>query len=212
MINTNRSCAINGLSDCGLSVRGVPLALMLSLPLAACSSPMNAQPDIKLNPHPVQRYEITVTTDAPGPFDSAKGYAGYQVGNVDCVPKDAFEDARNVPNMGHDLALTRVGDKTYTGYFYLDQLQDADYFGLGVCHFDLTSVWAGFEVHGMTFGAIVSADALSAQKPTVWYTPKKTYFDANQHAHGFAAPMNDFIAKNADQFFSVTVVVRRAEP
>lgn len=192
--------------------RTLAVALLLSLPLTACSSPMNDQPDIKLNSHPVQRYEITVTTDAPGPFDSAKGYAHYQVSNVDCVPRDAFEGARNIPNRGHEFTLTKVSDKTYKGYFYLDQLQNEDYFGLGVCHFDLTSVWAGFGVHGMTFGAIMSADTLSAQKPTVWYTPKKVYFDSSEHSSNWSLPMPELNAKERSQYFEVTITARKVSP
>ncbi|WP_225563045.1 hypothetical protein [Rhodanobacter sp. DHG33] len=40
----------------------------------------------KKNSHPIKRYEITATTDAPGPWDSVKGYIAYEVTNPECVP------------------------------------------------------------------------------------------------------------------------------
>lgn len=190
------------------------MSLLVFLATTACSSqsPMDKQPNIKLNPHPRHRYEITVTTDAPGPFDKVTGGGAYQVSNVECVPAGPLTGGRDVPNTIRDSELTRVGEKTYRGYFYEDLLQDEDYFGLGVCHWAVTSAGASFEVHGMTFGAGLVMDKNLEQKSVTEYTPKETYFDPSEHVRGFSAPMNDYIAKNQGKFFSITVTVRRADP
>ncbi|MQQ99823.1 hypothetical protein [Glaciimonas soli] len=48
-------------------------------------------PDIKQNPHPKMRYEITLTIkDAPGPFDAVTGFMQYDVTNEQCSPYNEF--------------------------------------------------------------------------------------------------------------------------
>lgn len=188
------------------------LLVSMTLITTACGSPMNT-PDIKLNPHPMQRYEITVTTDAPGPFDKVMGSASYAVSNVECTPKDNFEGVHAIPtDVQHVIQLTRVDNRTYQGFVYLDQVQDDDYFGLGVCHWQLTSASADLEVHGMTFGAGLRLDELKAQESTTWYLLKSEYLDSSHHETGASVPMNDYIAKHPDKFFSVTVIAKRTEP
>ena len=189
----------------------------LTLVTSACGSPMNAQPDIKLNPHPVQRYEITVTTDAPGPFNKMTGGVAYEVSNVDCSPKDAFTGTRKIPNYALDFPMIKVDDNTYTGHVYLDQMQDEDYFGLGVCHWALTSAGAGFDVHGMTFGVGLNLEEIRDQKSVTRYFRKQTFLDRSLNdanagnADSWPADSGD-VAAHADAFFPVTVRAQRVDP
>ena len=193
------------------------LLTCLTLITSACGSPMNAQPDIKLNPHPVQRYEITVTTNAPGSFDKMTGGAAYEVRNVDCSPKDAFTGIRKIPNHAPDFPMTKLDDHTYTGYVYLDQMQDEDYFGLGVCHWALTSAGAGFDVHDMTFGVSLNLEEIRDQKSVTRYFKKQAFQDrslndANAGSADSWPANSDDVAAHADAFFPVTVMARRADP
>jgi hypothetical protein len=138
---------------------------------------MDKHPDIKLNPHPVQRYELTATVDAPGPFDSVTGYVSYDVTNVECVPKDAWEGARNVPGSSHTFELTRVDDHTWKGYFYRDLLQDEDYFGLGICHWELGTVSPVFVVHGQSFNSGLMLPEVVGGQPNTRYFKVETFLD-----------------------------------
>src|SRR5215469_1475477 len=124
--------------------------LILTL-LTGCSMTHGDPQNPRKNPHPVKRFEVTATSDAPGPWDSIEGYIGYDVINRECVPQDSFTGAQNVPNIGVDIELTRVDDKTWKGYFYRDALQNEDYFDLGVCHWDATSAGIAAIAKGIRF-------------------------------------------------------------
>ena len=106
------------------------------------------------NPHPIRRYEVIATADAPGTWDSVKGYLTYEVANPECTPEDKFLGVHQLPReVGNDIAMTRVDEKTWKGYFYRDFVQDEDYYGLGRCHWDATSLVGVFVVHGETFSS-----------------------------------------------------------
>jgi hypothetical protein len=66
----------------------ISLAKMsLVLSTSACGSLMN--PDIRQNPHPKMRYDITMTIEgAPSPFDSVNGHMQYDISNERCAPED----------------------------------------------------------------------------------------------------------------------------
>lgn len=193
------------------------VAGLAALP-AACSSPMEKHPDIKLNPHPVQRYELIATVDAPGPFDSVEGYLSYDVTNVECVPKDSFEGARNVPNTSRSFKLTRVDAHTWKGSFYRDLLQDEDYFGLGVCHWDIGTVSPGFVVHGQTFGPGLMLPDLQSSRSLTRYFKVKTFLDrslTNDNAGSALSwsSQDAEVKKQPDQFFAITArIVIEAKP
>jgi len=158
---------------------GIALALSLTLTFSACGSPMKT-PDIKQNPNPKQRYEITLKIDdAPGAFDSVTAKAGYQVANGRCVPLTPGSGATIVPREYLPLTLTRVGQNIYKATLYLDRFQDEDYYGLGVCHWELMS--AGFElkVAGMTFHPAIMLNDIQAGVSPTRYFSKQTYADAS---------------------------------
>lgn len=184
---------------------------------------MNAQPDIKLNPHPTQRYEITVTTDAPGPWDAVQGHVSYIVKNADCTPKNNFEGIHTVPSTGRSFTLTRVDDKTYRGYVYRDLLEGGNYFGLGVCHWEMENVGASFLAHGLTFSAgLAFYDRATgrfavSEKPSTEYFSKREYFDKTlkdqppengMYISGGGDPEAPPFTANFGEPFPVTISVR----
>lgn len=185
----------------------VPFALALAL--AACSSPMDKHPDIKLNPHPVQRYELTATVDAPGPFDSVTGYVSYDVTNVECVPRDAWEGARNVPSSSRSFEMTRVDAHTWKGYFYRDLLRDEDYFGLGVCHWDLTNALPVFAVHDEKFNPAATFAELLAG-PQVRHFSKADFFNRSLRDGGAMgySDADENVKRTPDHYFSISVTVK----
>lgn len=147
------------------------LAVFLAITTAAFGQAMK-QPDIKLNPHPKMRYEITLTIeDAPGPFDAVEGSAGYQVANGHCVPLVPISGAKPTPRKHVPIALTRVSDKVYKGELYVDLLRDEDYFGLGLCRWSMPFADFGLRVGNLVFGhSIPLADILANQSATRYFS------------------------------------------
>jgi hypothetical protein len=166
------------------------------------------------NPHPVKRYEVTATSQGPGPWDSIKGYIGYEVINKKCVPMDSFLGEQSIPNTMLDIEMTRVDDKTWRGYFYRDALQDEDYYKLGVCHWDVTDVSASFTAQSISFssGSLLK-DFLHSSSQTEYFK-KSSYGDRNLagiNALQFL-PTDTEVIKQPDAFFPITVTVKEITP
>ncbi len=128
------------------------LALLALIPLAACSPYADAERDVaaggrglaKLNPSPQQGYELVLTLkDAPGPFAVVEGVAQYDVSNhKDCGRVLRATGTASRITSQELVTLRKVGENEYRGTFYLDRMQDEDYYGRGVCHWALTGVGA----------------------------------------------------------------------
>lgn len=196
--------------------------LLLAIIATGCSSSMDKPLEVKLNPHPTERYELTVTLDAPGPWESVKGHVGYVVSNEDCTPKNDFEGVHKIPIVDRTFELARVDDTTYRGYFYRDLIRDDDYFGLGICHWEMENVSAAFLVHGLTFSTGTAFyDRATAKfklppKPVIEYFSKNAYFDrsmsdSNEYSGFGSAQVAPFTSKFGEPF-QVTTTVRKIEP
>jgi hypothetical protein len=149
----------------------IPLVLLLALVVSACGASMQ-KPDLKMNPNPKKRYEVTMAIqDAPGPFDSINAYAVYQVLNDVCVALQPGSGARLAPYKKLPITLTRSGD-SYVGTIYADQMLDEDYYGLGVCKWTLTIAGVELKARTNTFGAYLNIN----DKNVISSQPKVTYF------------------------------------
>lgn len=166
------------------------------------------------NPHPVKRYEVTATSDAPGPWDSIVGYIHYDVISKKCVPMDSFLGEQSVPNIGVDIEMDRVDDHTWRGYFYRDALRDEDYFDLGVCHWDVTSVSANTIAQGVRFGWGGLFEELLRDSPETSYFKKSVYGDRSFAPYG--APdltgEDPDVREHPDAYFRATIAVKEVAP
>jgi hypothetical protein len=162
-------------------------------------------PDIKQNPHPVKRYEITMTIDgAPGPFDSIEGHMQFDISNPLCAPQDPVSGARPTPIERPPIVFTRVSGETYKGTVYLDLIQDDDYYGLGICHWSMTAAVVSLNVHGLSFSSNASADEIVTQKAKLQYFDKASYLDKVSKDYSDAGiAITDYITQHPDEFFSV---------
>lgn len=169
----------------------------------------------KKNPHPVQRYEIVATADAPGPWDSVHGYVEYKVSNPDCTPKDEFLGVHAMPPIeGIRVEMARTGEKTWKGYFYRDAMLDEDYYGLGKCRWDATSVSANFVAHGESFGTGDVLSVLLKDGPQTGYFRKSQFRDTSFTGDGaldFSTKNPEYV-KDSDAFFPIVVSARLANP
>lgn len=197
-----------------------PLLLLLRASATGCPTAMDHEPDVKSNPHPVQRYELIVTVDSPGPWDKVSGEVSYDISNEKCIRYNAFEGVHMRPApVGREFVLTKVDAHTYRGYFYRDALEGSDYYGKGTCHWDVGGVGPTFVAHGLTFSTWIGldtrkpgfGDALDGSTATEWLK-KKEYFDQSlndtKYGQGMVSSENDA----SGEWFSVTMTTRRVRP
>lgn len=186
----------------------------LALTIAGCSMTHGDPRNPKQNPHPVQRYEVIATAEAPGPWDSVKGYISYEVVNLACTPEDKFLGVHKMPqDVGQDIEMIRSDEKTWKGHFYRDQIQDQDYYGLGICHWTATSVGGVFTAHDMTFGSGDTLEVLMREGPQTMVFRKSVFLDRSRTDGGYGTTPNDpEVTQHPDAFFPITVTVRRVVP
>ncbi len=157
-------------------------AALAALSFTACSAygaAMN-NPEIKLNPNPRMRYEVTVRIeDAPGPFDTVNGTVDYRVSNEDCVPMTPVTGATIPPSKRVPLKLVSIGNDTYRGELFADLLQDEDYFGKGVCHWSIVAAGVEARVKKMDFAASLPKDQIFAHKPVTQYYSNRAYAESD---------------------------------
>jgi hypothetical protein len=181
-------------------------ALCLTLIVSACDA-STKKPELKQNPSPKQRYDITMTIqDAPGPFDAVAGYVVYQVLNDVCVALQPGSGARLAPHIEIPIVLTRTGE-SYKGEFYADRMLDEDYYGLGICKWTLTIAGVKLKARTNTFRADFYG-SLSKQMPSqpmTLYFLNSVYTDPSvqDFDHGATARRPDYAQ------FSVTITTKK---
>jgi hypothetical protein len=200
--------------DDSMKLLTIAAAAMLPLVVGAGCSMANGDPkNPRKNPHPVKRYEVTATVDPLLSWDSVKGAMFFDVINTQCVPQDSFTGGQNVPNTGYEFQMTRMDDGTWRGYVYRDFLQDADYFGKGVCHWDLTGVSTIFTIHGETFNSPTEVTNGKQQGPDIFFK-KSDYFNYLINSSGalqFTGKGHDYI-QHPETFFQIAVTVKETTP
>ncbi|WP_232463023.1 MULTISPECIES: hypothetical protein [unclassified Stenotrophomonas] len=210
--------------------RGRPLLAVLALlPLAACSPYADAERDVaaggrglaKLNPAPKQAYELVLTLkDAPGPFAIVEGVAQYDASNyADCgriVP--ATGTAGRITSQ-EPVILRKIGENEYRGTFYLDRMQDEDYYGRGVCHWSLTGVGAMLRATNgeadTRFLTFVDKERMDAGSQLTRYYPRADYPRIEEITGYGASGQEDpssYRADLRDALFSTTTTVQKLAP
>jgi len=179
----------------------------LFLSLAACGG--NVEPNIQLNPDPSMRYEVVFHIDNPNfIFESTEVTALYEVTNELCAPRVPISGVRKAPRMHVPLQLRQVDPRTYATSVVGDLLHDEDYFGLGVCHWSLTSVNMIVRRGQSALSAgIVGRDIFSGAESTDYY-PKA--WDTYGHA-GFAEVGSSDIRSYRDPTSTFAISVRAKE-
>lgn len=157
--------------------RYVPIALPFCFFLSfATYGEAMKQPDVKLNPSPRMRYEITATLHGvPGHLDLVEGHVDYEVSNPACVPMTPVMGATVVPQKSVPVTFQRAGEDVYKGEIYLDRLQDEDYFGQGVCHWAVVGAAAGFRHGAVKFSPAIYKDDILGKRDVVKYFSHKSF-------------------------------------
>ncbi|MEP6906556.1 MAG: hypothetical protein ABI858_01030 [Pseudoxanthomonas sp.] len=175
------------------------LVVAASLALTACA-PMSESPNaqrndsaaearetdspslrhkFRVNPNPRRRYDITMMIeDAPGPFGDV-GF-GAQYDAPDCMYwTSKFAGTTSSPMRILGLPMKKLDDNTYVTTVYLDAMLDEDYYGDGVCHWQLTGVTGGLKATGSYvetgFGIDISPQSIATREPVTKYFWKERY-------------------------------------
>lgn len=194
--------------DISLPWRACALLLAFFLTVPAYGEAMK-QPDVKLNPQPRMRYEITATVhDAPGPFERIDGHVDYEVSNPACVPMTPVMGATVTPRKRVPVTFTRSGDGQFRGEIYMDYLQDEDYFGQGVCHWAVVGATADFHHRAVNFSPAIYKDDILGRHEVVKYFSKKSYEHADNERIDIGA--NDSSAF-VDAAATFTITLHAAE-
>jgi len=193
-------------------------ALIFSLALisSACGSSMKPS-DIKQNPHPKQRYEVTLSIDgAPGSFDAVTGFMQYEVAKNDpCAPKDPISGLHDIPEQHPPITFAKVGEHTYTGTVYTDLMQDDDYYGMGVCHWHMTFAVSLLKSknNGVSFSPDLSLDEISAQQSKDFYFSKAAYLDTKSPSYPDSGQsLTDTVKKYRSDFFRISISAKEVTP
>ena len=103
----------------------------------------------QLNPHPKQAYRLKIKiNDAPGPLVSMNNtYVRYMARDCSYVINH-IEGVTSHPRKYVDIPLRQVGKNEYEASFYFDAVQDEDYFGEGVCHWQPDGFGGTFKATG----------------------------------------------------------------
>lgn len=186
-------------------------ALLLFLTPIAYGATMK-KPDIKLNPNPRVRYEITVTVEnAPGPFDRIQGTVDYKVENGECVPLTPVVGATVVPEKRVAMELTPAGNNTYKGHLFADLIQDEDYFGMGVCHWGVVGANADFTHAIIDFSPAIFKEDILRSGAVKRYFANESYTDVDMKRVDIGDDSLDRL-KDRARTFSITIKAQEARP
>jgi hypothetical protein len=197
-----------------LNHRRTMLTMISLLPFtfSAYGAAMN-KPDIKLNPQPRMRYEITIKVDnAPGPFDRVEGVIDYRVSNENCVPLTPVTGATVAPEKRVPIVLTHAGGNVYKGEIYADLIQDEDYFGKGVCHWSVVAASANLFVKQVDFSAPLFHEDLLKGKPVTRYYSNRSYATTQMERVDTGETDRAQYQDEANATFSITVHAEEKHP
>jgi len=180
----------------------------------------------KLNPAPTQAYEIRLTlanasdlsspADGKSPFTVVEGTVQFDASNgARCGKSNALSG--HVPTLSsHEpLPLSRISATEYVGTVYADMLLDEDYYGRGVCHWELTearvALRARADIADTRFVAGLPAKTVLAGGTQARYFWKGYYprFKNGQHADYGNNQLDAVPADKLNEFFTVTLTARK---
>ena len=189
------------------------LILLSALALPACGQSMKKQPDVHLKPNPKLRYEITLVIDkAPGPFEAVLGFANFETDD-DCVPAAPITAANYGSRYPLDhsvpVRLQPTGLNTYEGTFFMDWLEDEDYFRLGVCRWRSTTFSAVMKVGEVSFSTNIWDKDVVAQRSHTEYYARGHYGDNSaRDFHVGGLRLDQFAPGFRENVFSTTLTAK----
>ncbi|MBB5736427.1 hypothetical protein FHT09_002167 [Xanthomonas arboricola] len=174
----------------------------------------------KLNPNPRKAYELTLTLDeAPGAFGLVQGAAQYDVSNeAECGKIQPETGTAGRITSQEDFALKKISDTEYRGTVYLDLMQDEDYYGRGVCHWEFSGASVLLKATGAEeetrFLSFIEGKTVTAQQPQTKHYWKKGYPRSESESFpdtGELSP-DKFKPEIRDNLFTITLAAKEVAP
>lgn len=195
------------------------LMVTLMTTAASCQNHQRVPlPEVKRNPAPQEKYLVTMVIEgAPRPFDKVEGKVQYDipVGDDDCIPVDytiAPGGTKNNPSEDVPIVFRKLSDNEYQAEVYLDALLDEDYYGLGVCRWQLTAVAAFLTAGEVSFWTSTHLDYMQSGKTEVTYGAN-VLFDKQpvlgRHHSMFRAGVH---SPRADKDFTISFTSKEVAP
>ena len=180
--------------------------------------------EFKQNPNPQRAYRIVMEIEnAPGPFASVKGSAQYDVVNEEeCGVFSAMAGGYNRETTNPPIRWEKLSETTYTTTIHADLMLDEDYFGRGVCRWELTQVRGRLRAAGVKgetrFVPVISAQEIQSAASVRWYFWSGRYL-ADSPLPSTGEGVSDFGYVNLDkvpvdkrgEFFSVILKAKESE-
>ncbi len=171
----------------------------------------------RINPDPKRRYDITMTIkDAPGPFGMVKFWAHYLA--PDCMYwTDKFAGATGKPTHTIEMPLQKLDDMTYVGSVYLDGMVDEDYYGNGLCRWQLTEVAVGLKATGTDgetgFAPDISPETILAQREETRFMWSEYYPRAgiDNFAEFGEKTLDKVPLERRNEFFTITLASKEVK-
>lgn len=166
------------------------VAAAMALGLAACSNAVK-DPKYERNPNPRQRYVVTAKVDgAPGAFRIVLAGVQYVIGpSQQCMPPaEPISGTFPTPKWANvSPQVRKVSESEFEFDVYLDAMAAKDYFGRGVCTWQVEGVTMSLRPTGVegerTFTANLDASDVTGKAPLVLYARREMYGAPRKHEY-----------------------------
>ncbi|MBN7139046.1 hypothetical protein A7A76_08110 [Lysobacter enzymogenes] len=161
---------------------GAIVVAAIGLGLSACSNAVK-DPKYERNPNPRQKYVVTAKVDgAPGPFRVATASVQYKIGPTQqCMPP-AEPISGTFPTPDREvvsLPVRKMAESEFQFDVYLDGMVAKDYFGRGVCTWEIEGVTLSLKPTGAKgerrFATTIDMPDATELKPVIMYARREKY-------------------------------------
>lgn len=174
----------------------------------------------KLNPSPRQAYALTLTLDkAPGAFGLVEAAAQYDISNEqECGKIQPETGTAGRITSQENVALKKISDTEYRGTVYLDLMQDEDYYGRGVCHWEFSGASVLLKATGAEeetrFLSFIEAKTVTAQQALTKYYWKDGYPRSESKSFPDTGELGpeQFKPDIRDNLFTITLAAKEVAP
>lgn len=193
-----------------------PLLLALLPLLTACGSKVPTPPPYETNPSPKEAVEVIVTTrDAPEDMYLVGAAVGYMIANGNCLPPiDNFEGVSyGIEKHLVEIPLRKTASGRYAGTFFRDGLASKNYFGRGVCSWEVQYVSASLRTHSTEQFTYFTVSTTPEERTATRYSRKEIkpvlndgdIYPANDLSE--ASFENSIPASDRSKYFSYTISI-----